>query len=160
MQWLAEYKPEILYIQVTSREDVLFSIQLCDYLKIPSVIHNMDDWPSTISKSGLFKEYWKKKIDKEFRQLLDRVDLYLSISDAMTAEYLRRYNKVFRAFHNPIDISKYNHTERKSPEPKTFRILYMGRIGLANKNSIYQFASAVSQYNIDNYKIELGYFYI
>jgi glycosyltransferase involved in cell wall biosynthesis len=158
-QWLADYNPEILYIQVTSREDVLFSIELCDYLQIPSVIHNMDDWPSTISKNGLFREYWRKKIDREFRLLLDRVDLFLSISDAMTEEYLRRYNKIFRAFHNPIDISKYSQLPKKSPEPeKTFRILYMGRIGLANRHSIFQFANAISQCKINGLRIEMDIF--
>jgi len=28
---------------------------------VPSVIHIMDDWPSTISKKGIFKNYWEKK---------------------------------------------------------------------------------------------------
>lgn len=158
-EWLSEYQPEILYIQVTSREDVLFSIQLCDFLHIPSVIHNMDDWPSTISNKGLFKNYWRKKIDKEFRMLLNRMDLYLSISDAMTAEYKKRYNKVFKAFHNPIDISKYTQIKNKPSEyDKTFRILYIGRIGLANKHSIYSFANAISQQKKDKYKIELDIF--
>jgi glycosyltransferase involved in cell wall biosynthesis len=157
--WLSVFNPEILYIQVTSREDVLFSTQLYDFLNIPAVIHNMDDWPSTISRKGLFKNYWSTKIDMEFRQLLNRMDLYLSISDAMTSEYMKRYNKVFKAFHNPIDISKYNQIKNKIVKnDKTFRILYIGRIGLANKHSIYSFANAVSQHKIDQYKIELDIF--
>jgi glycosyltransferase involved in cell wall biosynthesis len=157
--WLVLFQPEILYLQVASREDVLFSIQLCDFLNIPTVIHNMDDWPSTISRKGLFKRYWRTKIDKEFRQLLNRTDLFLSISDAMTSEYLKRYNKEFKAFHNPIDISKYNQIKKKSSElVKTFRILYVGRIGLANKHSIYSFASAISQLKIGQIEIELDIF--
>ena len=157
--WLAIFQPEILYIQVTSREDVLFSIQLCDFLKIPTVIHNMDDWPSTISRKGLFKRYWRTKIDKEFKQLLNRTDLFLSVSDAMTSEYLKRYNKVFQAFHNPIDISKYNQfKKRPSQLIETFRILYVGRLGLANEHSIYSFASAISQLKIDRFKIEMDIF--
>ncbi len=157
--WLELFQPEILYIQVTSREDVLFSIQLCDFLKIPSVIHNMDDWPSTISRKGLFKRYWWKKIDNEFRQLLDRNDLYLSISDAMTSEYLKRYNKVFKAFHNPIDISKYNHVRNRPAEGvRKFRILYTGRVGLANEKSIYLFASVISQLKIEQFNIEMDIF--
>ena len=159
MEWLSVYQPEILYIQVSSREDILFSIELCDYLSIPSIIHMMDDWPSTISKNGLFKEYWRTKIDKEFRKLLNRMDLYLSISNAMTSEYLNRYNKVFKAFHNPIDISKYIQIKKKNPKyDKTFRILYIGRIGVANKQSIYSFANAISQFKIDQYKLELDIF--
>jgi glycosyltransferase involved in cell wall biosynthesis len=153
--WLAEYKPEILYIQVTTREAVLFSMKLCDYLKIPSVIHNMDDWPSTISKDGLFKDYWNNKIDKEFRQLLDRIDLYLSISHAMSEEYLKRYNKVFTPFHNPIDIQKFNEADnRVESTDGIFRVLYIGRVGVANKNSIFAFAKAVAHFDSDRYKVE------
>ena len=102
-KWLAGYKPDILYLQVSSREDIEFSLKLTDYLSIPTVIHMMDDWPSTISKDGLFESYWRKKIDKELRILLDRMDLYLSISSPMSTEYKKRYNKNFLAFHNPVD---------------------------------------------------------
>jgi len=159
-EWLSIYQPEILYIQVTTREGILFSIQLCDYLRIPSAIHNMDDWPSTISKNGLFKKYWREKIDKEFRQLLNRMDLYLSISNAMTSEYLDRYNKTFKAFHNPIEIESWQPYCKANIKLNYdhVKILYIGRIGIANKHSIYSFANAISQYKINQYKIDLDIF--
>ena len=158
-KWLDDYKPDILYLQVSSREDILIAIQIFDYLSIPTVIHMMDDWPSTISRNGILKKYWKKKIDKEFRVLLNQMDLFLSISDAMSAEYKKRYDKDFIPFHNPIDISKFSEAGRdKNPGDKIFRILYLGRIGVANKHSISSFANAVSQHNTDSYKIELEIF--
>jgi len=156
-EWLSVYQPEILYIQVSSREAILFSIQLCDYLGIPAVIHMMDDWPSTISKDGLLKKYWKAKIDKEFKQLLNRVDLYLSISNAMTSEYKNRYNKVFEAFHNPIE------TEAWQPYCKTnfkinydqVKILYSGRIGPGITGSLVEIASVIDAINNTWGKIKL-----
>jgi glycosyltransferase involved in cell wall biosynthesis len=144
-RWLSEFKPEILYIQVATRETLLFARDLTDYLSIPSAIHNMDDWPSTISRKGLLKTFWTKTIDLEFRDLLDRMDLFLSISNAMSVEYKNRYGKEFKAFHNPIDISEFSGHEKSVTEKgKSFRILYIGRIGLANRNSVYSFAKAVS----------------
>lgn len=154
-RWLSEYKPEILYLQVSTREGILFAIQLINYLKIPSVIHMMDDWPSTISDHGPFKKFWEVRIDREFRQLLDRVDFHLSISDAMSEEYFKRYQKHFKAFHNPVEIepnSKHNKIQRQA---NSFRILYLGRIGTANKESIILFAKVISQLKIDNQKVEL-----
>lgn len=156
-EWLAEFNPEILYLQVSSREDVLFSIKLCNYLSIPVVIHMMDDWPSIISKDGLFAKYWKTKIDKELRQLLDRINLYLSISDAMTSEYNRRYNKHFIAFHNPIE------TERWTPFRKTnfklnsdhVKILYSGRIGIGITESLIEIAHVIDTINRTWGKIKL-----
>jgi glycosyltransferase involved in cell wall biosynthesis len=149
IEWLNSYKPEILYIQVTSREDIIFSIKLHDYLGLPSVIHNMDDWPSTISNKGLFKNYLRTKIDKEFRQLLKRMDLCLSISNAMTSEYLKRYNREFKAFHNPIE------TKNWQPYCKTnfslhddhVRILYSGRIGIGITASLVEVANVIKEIN-------------
>ena len=143
--WLSEFQPGILYLQVSTREEIIFAKELITYLKIPSVIHVMDDWPSTISNKGVFKNYWHKKIDLEFRKLLDQVDLHLSISDAMSEEYMNRYNKKFNAFHNPIE------TEIWLPNRKTsfvlnkehITILYSGRIGIGITDSLYEVASAI-----------------
>jgi glycosyltransferase involved in cell wall biosynthesis len=154
--WLDTYKPDVLYLQVSSREEILFALALYDYLGKPAIIHMMDDWPSSISKYGLLKNYWRTKIDREFRRLLDRMDLFLSISDAMSSAYKIRYNKVFIPFHNPIDISKYKQiTEIDSAVSKTFRILYIGRLGLANMKAISSFGNAVSHFNSEKYNVEL-----
>jgi glycosyltransferase involved in cell wall biosynthesis len=148
-EWLLGYEPDILYVQVSTRDSVLFASQLIDYLKIPATIHIMDDWPSTISSKGLFKKYWANRIDREFRVLLRKVDLALSISDAMSDEYLRRYGKSFTPFHNPVEISKYKELGRVVKNVETrFRILYLGRIGIANKATINHFAEVISELEI------------
>jgi glycosyltransferase involved in cell wall biosynthesis len=149
LEWLDTYNPEILYIQVTTREDILFSLKLCDFLGIPAVIHNMDDWPSTISNKGLFKNCLSAKIDREFRQLLKRMDLCLSISNAMASEYMRRYNREFKPFHNPIE------TKAWQPFCKTnfrlhddhVRILYSGRIGVGITESLVEVANVINEIN-------------
>ncbi len=156
--WLSEFNPDILYIQISNREGILFAQDLIKCLKIPSIIHMMDDWPSTISTQGPFKYYWNKKIDKEFKLLLDKVDLHLSISDAMSAEYLKRYKKNFIPFHNPVELRKFDIPMENSERSNNFRILYIGRIGTANKNSIIYFARVISQLKIDKIKFEFNIF--
>lgn len=143
--WLAEFKPDILYIQVSNREGILFVHNLIEYLNNPSVIHMMDDWPSSISLSGPLKNFWGKKIDREFRQLLDKVDLHLSISDAMSAEYCKRYSKAFIPFHNPIDISvwqSHSKTDFKLSNDH-IKILFSGRIGTGIYESIKETAVVI-----------------
>jgi glycosyltransferase involved in cell wall biosynthesis len=155
-EWLELYKPEVLYLQVATREDILFAIKLCDHLGVPSVIHNMDDWPSTISNKGLLNGFWKSKIDREFRYLLSRMSLCLSISDSMSDEYLKRYQKQFIAFHNPIDTSKISQTKRDdSLKNGSFKVLYTGRIGTANREALVSFAKAISRSEFGGYKIHL-----
>ena len=147
--WLTDFNPDLLYLQVTSWEDIKFAIQLCDYLKIPSVIHNMDDWPSTISNTGLFKNYWRGVIDREFKSLLARMDLHLSISNAMSEEYQRRYGVDFRAFHNPIETKvwkKYTKTTYDF-DGDVVRVLYSGRIGVGITESLVEVATVIEKIN-------------
>lgn len=158
--WLINFRPEIIYIQISNRESILFANIIIDYLQVPSVLHMMDDWPSTISSRGLFKKIWQRKIDNEFRTLLDSVTICLSISDAMTEEYLRRYKRVFKPFHNPVNISVYNRTEvvNKRPLNNEYRVLYFGRIGVANRKSLLFFAKAISRGFLNPLNIRLDIF--
>jgi len=159
MTWLGEFQPDILYLQVSSLENIRFANRLIDYLKVPAVIHMMDDWPSTISTHGPLKNFWKNKINREFRQLLNKVSLHLGISDGMSEEYLKRYNKCFKAFHNPVEIQQFNIPNKRNPSQiNCFRILYIGRIGTANKETIVLFASLISQLLINHIKIEFDIF--
>lgn len=157
--WLSEFQPDLLYIQITTRESLLFAICLVDYLKIPVAIHFMDDWPSTIGETGLFKKLWMKKIDKELKILLKKVNLFLSISDAMSLAYKKRYGKEFIAFHNPIDTIRFSGLAKKSfGSDNVVRILYLGRIGMANKESLILFAKVVSKWNSEHLSISFEIF--
>ena len=157
-RWLSEFKPEILYLQVAARDEILFANELIDYLKVPSVIHVMDDWPSVISDTGLFRKQWSVIIDGEFKSLLDKVNLHLCISDAMSDEYLRRYSKKFIPFHNPIETELWSSFTKKdfSIDRKNIKILYSGRIGDNGiAESIVEVASAIDSMNENGLNINL-----
>ena len=155
--WLDEYKPEVLYLQVHSLETIVFAQNLIDYLKIPSAIHFMDDWPSTINNKSILKKYWNKKIDQELKKLLNKVSLHLSISDAMGKEYTRRYHKDFIAFHNPIELTSWMKHTKTSFDLKgnTIKILYSGRIGIGIASSLYEVAKAIDAMNEQDDRIRL-----
>ena len=57
IDWIDEFSPDILYIQVTSRESLQFATKLSDQLKIPMIIHQMDDWLGSIGNSGVGKKF-------------------------------------------------------------------------------------------------------
>lgn len=156
--WLLEFNPEILYLQIAVRNEIKFAEELINQLKIPSVIHLMDDWPSTISASGLFNKHWSAKIDKEFKELLNQVDLHLSISDAMSEEYKKRYNKKFVPFHNPIDIDLWSPYSKRNftLDKKHVNLLYSGRIGDNGiAESVIEVASAIDFMNDNELSIKL-----
>lgn len=155
--WLAEFKPQVLYLQVSTREEILFAKDIMHLLKIPSVIHMMDDWPSTISNKGFLKNYWKKKIDREFKELLNQVDIHLGISNAMSVEYMKRYNKHFVAFHNPIDTKTWlAFTKTNFDLNKDYvKILHSGRLSVGITESLLEVASALDSFNKDGLKAKL-----
>lgn len=156
-KWLSEFQPDIIYLQVSTRDTILFGVELIDYLKVPSVIHIMDDWPSTISKKGLLRKYWHKKIDGEFRRLLSKVDQCLSISEAMSAGYKKRYGKEFEAFHNPIDIQAWTTATRKNYNLNTghIKVLFSGRIGIGVSESLLDIGTVIEALSQQGLKIKL-----
>ena len=157
MDWLSGFKPEVMYVQISSRETLLFACELIDHLKIPSVNHVMDDWPSSLTSNGLSGNYWIKKIDNELRQFNNRIDLHLSISEAMSDEYLKRYNKEFIPFHNPIESDVWLPYIKKGYglDRKNVTILYSGRIGIGISESLTDIASAIDSIRDETISIKL-----
>ena len=147
-RWLDEFKPDVIYDQTATRDGILFCLDVHSYLKIPLIFHMMDDWPSTISYRGIFKKFWRKRIDQEFRKLLDRTSILMSISHEMAREYKIRYRKDFITFHNAIDLDFWNQWQRRSYElGESPTILYAGRIGLGIESSLELFVRAIEQVN-------------
>jgi len=147
-KWIDEYNPDCIYAQASSREGVLFCKAIQEYAKKPMIYHVMDDWPSTISQKGPFKNYWHKRIDRELRAMMDRATVLLSISHAMAREYKKRYGKDFITFHNPIEIDFWKSHQRNNYElGANPTILYAGRIGTGIQTSLESLAQAVDKVN-------------
>ena len=147
-RWIDEYKPDVIYAQASTRESLLFCSLMQSHIKRPMVFHMMDDWPSTISEKGLFKNFWKRKIDAEFKILLDKCTVLLSISDYMAQEYKKRYGKSFTTFHNPIEIDFWKSSQRNTYTlSNTPTLLYAGRIGPGIQDSLESIAKATDEVN-------------
>ena len=157
--WLDNYQPDIIYVQVSNLESINFVNALKGYLNKPVILHMMDDWPSVISTRGPLKNYWHNKIDIALRDLLKSCSLLLSISDAMSEEYQQRFGFKFTAFHNPINIEDWlPYSKNNWTFTNTFKILYTGRIGTANTETIKKIAVAVDNLSNSGLKISLDIF--
>lgn len=144
--WIKEFNPEIIYIQVSTRDSLLFGKALAEFLDIPVVLHQMDDWLNSISHGGLGSGYWKKKINREFQELVDLTSLCLSISDQMGQEYKKRFGKVFKTFHNPVDLDFWGSDDEKIVlNPHGITVLYAGRTGFGIETSLKAFAQAIDE---------------
>lgn len=154
-KWITDFNPDYIYTQLSNRELSNFTTKLINLTGARLVIHIMDDWPSTISKNGLFKQYWQKKIDCEFRGLIAKADILMSISEGMSIEYKTRYKKDFIPFHNPIEINKWNPYSKLDlfVNHDNINILYGGRIGLGTSESVVEIAEAIEELKFEGLKI-------
>lgn len=146
MQWIKDFGPNIVYIQVSTRDSLMFGTALAKELKIPVVLHQMDDWLNSMSYGGLGSSYWKKKINREFQDLINLSDVCLSISDLMGIEYYIRFSKKFITYHNPVDLSFWNANQDViSLNEDAITVLYAGRTGFGIGTSLRSFAQAVEE---------------
>ena len=149
-RWLDDIDPDVYYMQAETRESIQFCIEIIKYKRRPVIFHVMDDWTSLIGVKGPMKNYWEKKIVREFKQLLDKADLLMGISDYMCEEYKKRYGRNFVTFHNPINLDFWKKAQRNNYQlPKNPTILYAGRIGLGIDKSLRNIAEAVKRVNIE-----------
>jgi|WetSurMetagenome_2_1015567.scaffolds.fasta_scaffold61190_1 glycosyltransferase involved in cell wall biosynthesis len=155
IKWINEFKPDLIYTQLSNLILIRFVQNLHNLLNIPVAIHIMDDWPATICKGTLFSSYWRKVIANEFRYLLDNARILFSISEFMSEEYKIRYEKKFIPFYNPIETDRWLEVSKMGWEVnKTFTVLYAGRIGLGTSDSLVDIANAVSNIAKEGYDIE------
>lgn len=148
INWVKNFNPDVIYVQPTTRDQILFCLSLHKSMPKPLILHVMDDWPKLISEKGLFKSYWSKKIDREFKDLLERSNVLMGISDAMSEEYKMRYGKDFLSFQNPINIGVWQkHQKTDYHLAGTPTILYAGRIGLGIDTSLEIVARAIQEIN-------------
>lgn len=144
LQWIDFHKPDYIYTQLSNIESIRFVNGLVSLTKIPLVIHIMDDWPLTYSRKGLLYIYWKNKINKEFKELVQKAAICLSISEGMSIEYQKRYNKEFVPFHNPVDVDRWKQYKKTDFSiGNQIKLLYSGRIGLGIYNALLQVIKAI-----------------
>ena len=149
LRWINDFNPDIIYTQLSTLELIRFVYNIKKVTNKPLAIHIMDDWPEYLpDKIIVLKRYWKRLIDREFKRLLNHTDYFFAISEGMVEEYKKRYNKEFIAFHNPIEVDKWLPYSKKSWETKSpIRVLYTGRIGVANSNSILTICKTIEHLN-------------
>lgn len=158
LEWIKELRPEIIYSQLSSFEEMRIVSRLQYELKLPVVIHIMDDWPNTISERYFPKLIWRSIINKELKKLFSNASVLLSISESMSEEYLKRYGFHFIPFHNPIDTKiwkSYSRTDR-AVNLREIRVLYSGRIGVGISQSLVDVAEAIDLLNMKGSNITLS----
>jgi glycosyltransferase involved in cell wall biosynthesis len=154
LKFVEEFKPDIIYSHLHYLEFMQFVDDLHTKTKIPLAIHMMDDWLKEVEPNGFFKRYWQNKTEKVFKNVAAKASVRMSICDAMSEDYKKRYGFEFIPFHNPVEIEKWMlHSKTHWSFNKPFKILYAGRIGVGTFNSLIDIAEAVDSLNSEGLEI-------
>lgn len=161
ISWIKEFAPDVIYTQPFNYRDMVFALDVYKVTGIPLAVHIMDDSVSFSNKPNLLYFFWKRKIQNTFKLLIETAKIHLSISDAMSAEYLRRYNKIFIPFRNPIDLDAWlPYTKTDWSIKGEVKIIYTGRLAEPNINSLELFCKAVEYVHNSGIPVKLHIFSI
>lgn len=124
-EWVAEFKPDVIYIMVDALHMMRLANTLAEQEGIPIVPHITDDWLGTphmvAGVTGRIKNEWARMLKHSPKRIV--------ISPAMGEEYATRYGGSYNSLANPARASAFN------PEwpPKTdnvTRLVYAGGLHL------------------------------
>lgn len=146
LEWVRAFSPEVIYTQLGSLGAIHFIKQLLAETHRPLIIHVMDDWAKFLYTGFVGEFYLRRKLDREFREVLQYASRRLGICQAMCDAYHVRYGGEWQPFQNPVELSVWqSHARRQWKRSCPLRILYGGRIGRGIWNCLVDIGQAVAE---------------
>lgn len=157
MTWVQAFQPTLLYAFLGSLEQMDLTRRLAGRLRVPLVVHMMDDWPAVLYASSWLAPVLRPVVRRSLEELLGCAAARLAICDAMSREYEARYGYRFQAFQNALDTERWlpmSRTDWKAGRP--FLVRYVGSIvPSGQRNSLKDIARAVATLSAQGVAIEL-----
>ena len=147
IQWIKNIKPDIIYFQPSTIQNIKFINELHIITGIPYVIHVMDNFLEINTHAKEINGKSTQLEEKFIEELIKKSNLCLGICEEMSAQYSKKFNRVFYSFQHAVDNKMWfrKYKVRKNPEP--FVILYAGRIGMGTINSLFLLANSIDNCN-------------
>lgn len=123
-----EFKPQVIYFNPTDSRRLLdIAGTLVEETNAALVLHMMDDWPARLEADSENFIY----CDRALRRLIGRSRKCLSISDAMSEAYRKRYGVDWSALANGVEPGRFPARLPRQEKPsaeRPFVIRYMGAL--------------------------------
>lgn len=143
-EWINHISPNIIYTSVSNLETAKFILKIMEvFPKIKYVIHGYDEWCNP-NYSIMYRNCFRKHAENILRQILNRASGFYVISEKMAVDYEKKYGIKFKVLSNPAIIKDIYPHEIKN------NVLFMGKIGKHNIDSIKLMAKALFLYNKNN----------
>ena len=126
-----EFAPDVLYYRPVADRPRLheFACNAIATLKMPYVIHIMDDWPERLLQQN---PALHAQMDRSLRQLLEGAAAQLSICKAMSQAFEERYGVTFAPIANCVVEAEWQTAIEQTASQKTaqrpFTIRYVGSL--------------------------------
>ena len=158
LEWIDNYKPEIIYCQGYSLAFCWIPMMLQKYLDIPMVFHPADDWPNQLySQSPMMK----RLVLRTTKRLIQQATMRLAFSERMSRSYEVQFGKEFDGVIMHSDSAE--RFESAAPirvvDEQHFSIVYTGGLLHGRWQSLAELAQVVDEINgEDNRRITVTAF--
>jgi len=154
-KWTNGFCPDLIYTQAGCLHEMSLVRQFASAFNVPYVIHMMDDWPPTLYGDKVLAPYLRRRLNREFKDLLSHSSGFMGIGQKMCEAYKERYERDCIPFHNPLQLESWVKSTKVDWQAGTpFRMMYRGRIGTSIHTSLLEMSNAVLQLYKDGMAIQ------
>lgn len=145
LAWVREFQPEVIYGHCSGLNSVLFLRRMQQELRLPLVLHVMDDRPGNEYREGWVGKLVRPRYLAEFKELIRSADVVIAVCQEMAKEYEKRYQRPILWLSMPAELDSYRAVARIQWEAgRPFLLQFGGRVGgLALRESLADLAEAV-----------------
>ncbi|NKB82227.1 MAG: FkbM family methyltransferase [Nitrospirales bacterium] len=148
-----QYNPDVILYRPVPDNMALHNLAMKLILQAnkPFVTWIMDDWPARLNRED-YNKYLK--MEQDYRVLLARSQLNLSISQAMSHALKERYGVTFMPLANGVNLKQWPRKEICTQKSKTFLVRYAGSLAEnMTLQSLARVARAIEEMS-ENYEIK------
>jgi len=138
------FKPDLVYSFLSNIPIMKWALHLAKLCGVMLVPHFVDDWPGTNYRRSLLKLLFVPWQTRLLRKALKISPIRLSICDAMSLEYERRYDPPFYAFMHCVEPDNYVACDAYKGKNKKIRLVYIGGLHLNRWRPLLEIAEELS----------------
>jgi glycosyltransferase involved in cell wall biosynthesis len=149
------FEPQIIYTMLGANTVLRLVRDVHARCGVPIVPHIMDDWPSTLYRSSIFRPILRPRMKAGWRMVLAHAPLKLTIGQDMADEYSRRYGGTFTPFMNAVEPEFLVRSPTLVEARRTVRVTYVGGLHLGRWQSLLDIGAALEALQSEGHDAEL-----
>lgn len=146
-RWLDKYKPEVIF---STCGDTLFTYYLTRLIKkryhSSLAVFITDDYIMPRKNIDIFWQFKRSLIKKNINKILKEVNYFFTISDVMSAEYKKIFQKKSYVIMNMEKITKLNVPSKQSD----LVLVYAGNLEYNRDKVLVELSKIIYQFNLEN----------